>query len=336
MAGRFGGGQGPRPQFSPELHQLAGMVEAANANARRALQAVGQADPERRQILEEHKLIRQQLTDLSNVLASTGYGAGSGNPDIQRIENIPGTRRPYDYLVAIQINANDTSLRTGTITISQEGPFVAVARYATFLSRYTFRVTDAEGNFNDFLGRSNGRFRPIHSASDIMDAFLPADVSRAIAFPGTGAPSYSSPALHAPYRTMEFDARIELLEQGSSLPRSNISVPSPFWTTFINSPFQLGALDFFARNNVIELRVTPQHINNPNFGNLFGFGGGGVFPFSDAQFDHHEGISDPEDLAIQPGQADPVSRVPTGVLFIGLHGYRIYQPPGAVVNPSSV
>ncbi|HET6494209.1 MAG TPA: hypothetical protein VFH61_02455, partial [Thermoleophilia bacterium] len=278
------------------------------------------------------------MTDLGNVLAALKQsgGGGNGSPDIQRIENVPGRRVAFDELVAIKIDANDTSVRTGTITISQEGPFVAVARYASFLSQYSFEVKQQDGSIANFLGRTNGRWRPVHSASDMMDAFLPADTQRLVAFPGTGAPSYSSPALHAPARSMEFDARITMLNQGSAFPRSNIPVPSSFYSTYINSPFQLAALDFFARADVIEFRVQPQHVNNPNSGNLFGFGAGGVMPFSDAQFDHHEGIADPENLLIQPGDPDPVTRLPEGILLIGLHGYRIIQPPGAVVNLGSV
>ena len=167
---------------------------------------------------------------------------------------------------------------------------------------------------------------------DTMDGHLPADVVRLIAFPGTGAPSYASPSNHSPYRSMEFDGRIEERALSNSFPRSNISVPSCFWTTQINSPFELGALDFYGRSDVIEFRVTPTHINNPNFGNLSGYGAGGVFPFLDSQYDHHEGINDQENPIVVAGDPDPVQRLPQGIIIIGLHGYRIIQPPGAVVN----
>ena len=170
----------------------------------------------------------------------------------------------------------------------------------------------------------------------MMDAFLPHDVKRIVAMPGTGAPSYSSPALHAPARSMQFDAAITLKNQGSGYPRSNIPVPSSFYSKFLNSPFELGALDFFARSDVIEFQVQPMHVNNPNYGNLSEFGAGGVFPFASAQFDHHEGINDTENLELVEGAADPVTRVPEGILIIGLHGYRIIQPPGAVVSLAAV
>jgi len=98
----------------------------------------------------------------------------------------------------------------------------------------------------------------------------------------------------------------------------------------------LGTLDFYARANVIEFRVEPQHVNNPSAGNIQGIGAGGVFPFSDAQFDNHEGINDPENLAVIDGDPDPVTRLPAGTLIIGMHGERIIQPPGAVVNTGSI
>lgn len=290
---------------------------------------------------DRYQEIMQHLTDLSTVLKQLNFDrigdplAASGPPykGILRIEDIPGRRVPFDYLVEIPIDANDPSEQQGSITISQTGPFVAVARYVTFLSEYQAQFTDPEtATVATFLGRSNGRFRPTHSAWDLFDAALPADTSRVIAFPGTGAPSYSSPASHAPYRTMEFDGRILIRQQGSGYPRSNIPVPSTFWSTQINSPFNLGALDFFARSEIVEFNVTPTHVNNPNAGNIQGIGAGGVFPFLDAQFDHHEGIDDTLNPAVAPGDPDPVQRLPAGRIIIGFHGYRIIQPPGVVTD----
>ena len=346
---RRGMGQGPPgpppgSDFATELahvRQLADWAAGTARNAQEAAQAAsGHVSGAVSQIQGEHQLVMQNLTNLNNVLEATKQnriGGSNGNPDIQRVEQIPGRRIPFDLLTEISIAANDTSVRTGTNTISQEGPFVAVARYCAFLSQYTFQFTNpANGDIANFLGRTNGRWRPTHSMADFNDAILPSDVERIVPFPGTGDASYSSPASHAPARSMEQDFRITLLNQGSSFPRSNIPVPSPFWTTFVNSPFQLGALDFFARSEVIEYRVQPQHVSNPRAGNIIGITAGGIFPFSDAQFDHHEGINDPVDAAVNPGDPDPVTRLPNGTLVIGLHGYRIIQPPGAVVNTSSV
>jgi hypothetical protein len=126
---------------------------------------------------------------------------------------------------------------------------------------------------------------------------------------------------------MEFDALIEMLNQGAAYPRGNIPVPSAFWTADINTAFQLGALDFFERGEVIQFKVTPTHANNPAAGNLSGYGAGGVYPFLDSQYDVPEGINDQQSPNIT---TDPVQRLPDGILTIGLHGFRIVQPPGPV------
>lgn len=327
-------------QFHAELSQLRQDYNGLARATRRALSDAEGNQQALDAIRAEHRRIQQQMTDLGQALQALRterIGGGSGNPDIQRIENIPGRRVPFDFLVEIPINANDPAIQQGTITVSQEGPFVATSRYATFLSRFEFERIDPETQERaTFDGRSNGRFRPIHSSWDMEDGRLPAEVQRILAMPGTGAPSYASPSNHSPYRTMEGDFRIEVKNQGSGYPRSNITVPSTFWTTQVNSPFALGALDFFARAEVIEFEVSPQHLNNPAAGNLSGYGAGGVFPFVDAQFDHHEGIDDREDGAVGEGDPDPITRLPNGILIIGFHGFRIIQPPGAVAQLGTV
>ena len=104
-------------------------------------------------------LLAQQAQSLQNLANAVGKVQvyGGENPSIQRIENIPGRRVPFDYLVDIPIGPNVTSVQQGTITVSQEGPFVAVARYATFLSQYQFERQDDTGARTTFSGRSFGR-----------------------------------------------------------------------------------------------------------------------------------------------------------------------------------
>lgn len=328
-------------EFATEIEGIQRTADWAAQEARRTsdqMRAMGNGQDAER-IIAEYRDTNRRLGDLANVLGSlkmSRIGGENGSPDLQRIENIPGERVPFDMLVEIPIDASDTSTRQGTISISMEGPFVAVARYCTFLSQYQFQRRDPEtSELSTFVGRSYGRFRRIHSASDYNDSILTPDTIRVVAFPGTGDPSYASPSNHAPYSSMEMDFRILMRKQDSQFPRSNIPVPSPFWTQDVNSAFQLGALDFFARASVIEFNVTPMHLPNPTAGNLQQYGAGGIYPFLASQFDQHEGISDPE-LAIGPSDPDPITRLPTGILIIGLHGYRILQPPGAVVNLSSV
>lgn len=269
---------------------------------------------------------QQSIAQLAQAVGKVQVYGGE-NPDIQRIENIPGRRVPFDYLVDIPIGPNITSVQPGTITISQEGPFVAVARFATFLSQYQFERTDVNGARTVFSGRSFGRYRPIHSAWDLNDGQAVTEVTQAVAFPGTGAPHVASPSNASPFRSMEGDYRIKFENAGSSYPRSNIEVPSPFWTKAINEPFDLGALDFFERGEVLTFKVLPTHANNAAFGNAFGFGTPNVlFPFAESQWDAIEGINDPNTAELQ---TDPIVRAPQGVLTIGFHGYRIIQPAGA-------
>jgi len=268
-----------------------------------------------------YETMRGLQATLSKVRVSGGDG-----PDIQRIENIPGQRIPFDALVDIPIGPNITSVQTGTITIPQNGPFVAVARYATFLSQYSFQQT-VNGLSTTFNGRSFGRYRPIHSAWDLNDGQFISEVSQSVAFPGTGAAHIASPSNAATFRSMEGDFRIQFKDAGSAYNRSNIEVPSTFWTKNINSPFNLGALDFFERGSVLNFSVLPLHANNPDYGNVFGYGAPNpLYPFRESQWDTVEGILDPNLAGVT---ADPVVRAPSGTLTIGFHGYIISQPPGA-------
>ena len=330
------------PNLRAELEQIRQQANWAAGAARQAYDAARAAgnQPAMEQIVAEHRRMSGELQGLANLVAGLKMeriGGTNGDPNVQRIENIPGTRVPFDMLVEIPIDAGSTDARQGTITVSMEGPFVAEARMCTFLSQFSFQRTDPESaQVTTFLGRSNGRFRPIHSAADHNDSLLMSETQRVVAFPGTGAASYASPSNHAPYRTMEGDFRVMVRKQDDGFPRSNISVPSTFWTTYINSPFELAALDFFPRASIIEFTVTPQHINNPSAGNMQTYGAGGVFPFLGAQFDHHEGIMDPLDATLVAGDPDPITRLPKGVLIIGFRGYRIFQAAGAVVNLASV
>ena len=273
--------------------------------------------------------LAQNAEELKSAMGRLQMQRGAEPPDIQRIENIPGRRIPFDLLVDIPINAQTTSVQQGTITISQEGPFVAVARYATFLSAFSYQVRNpANGNIATFNGRSFGRYRPIHSAWDLNDGQPYTQLVMAAPPPGSGAPHVVSPGNASPFRTMEPDFRIKFENAGSSFPRSNIEVPSAFWTKSINEPFPLGALDFFERGEVMTIKVLPLHPNNPAFGNLSGYGAPNpAYPFLDSGWDAIEGINDENNPLA--GDLDPVTRVQNGILTIGFHGYRIVQPAGA-------
>lgn len=309
-----------------QIQQAAGLAVQQSREAIKATQGLG---AEHQQIRRE---LAQQAGQLKSLVDRLEVHSLGGDPSIQRIENVPGRRVPFDLIVDIPIPANSTSIVQGSISISQEGPFVAVSRMATCLSAYQFQYTDPEGAATaTFQGRSFGRFRPIHSAWDLNDGqpYTQVVLTAAPAFPGNGAPHTVSPPNASPWRTMEGDYRIRFENAGSSFPRSNIEVPSTWWTKSINEPWELGALDFFERGEVLTFKVQPLHPNNPAYGNLSGYNpANSNFPFLDSQWDGIEGINDQVQV-LNTQNDDPIVRVPNIILTIGFHGYRIIQQPGA-------
>jgi hypothetical protein len=310
------------------LEQIAASANYAAGAAREALALAQKNAAADAAMLRQMAELVSNSTKLAQTVAQMSAQRTGGNPSLQYVENIPGRRVPFDQLVSIPIGADLTSETQGSITINQDGPFVAVSRMAIFLSQFSFQFTDPEtGTPTIFNGRSYGRWRPVHSAWDLYDGVPRSEVMQAVAAPGAGAPHIISPSNASSWRSMQPDFSIELRNDGTAYPRSNLYVPSPFWTKQINSPFNLGALDVFERGEVITFRVQPQHPNNPAFGDIQAFTGPGtVWPFLQSQFDAVEGIND---AIIADVETDPVTRLPSGFLIIGLHGYKIIQPPGA-------
>lgn len=323
------------------IAQMRGQIGAAhaklNAQEQYLRQMAGESALQRQQVT----LLNQKLGEFSSLLANArmgGSASGGGAPmapanigqvgwqeQVLYINEIPGRRIPWDLVVSIPIGANVSSTQPGTMPISQDGPFIAVARMATFQSTHTFSMVSG-GNTVTLNGRSHGRYRPIHSTFDFMDsqAFMPVVGA---AFPGGGNAIYASPTNHSGFRTMEFDGTIMLQDSGSAWFRGNQAVPTAFWTDGLNSAFQLGALDFFERGSTIQALVTPNHVNNPQGGNVNGFMAGAIYPDISSQYDVHEGILDPY---VVGGTVDPCTRIPDGILTIVLHGFKILQPPGPV------
>jgi hypothetical protein len=313
-----------------DLQALYNSAGEALRRSRSAEQAVAGMGQELTGMRGEMARMTQNAQQLMEALQRVEVTRSKGDPGIQRVEQIPGRRIPFDFLVDITIGDGITSTVQGSQPISQEGPFVAVCRYAALVSTFEFQFRDpaTPAVVATFQGRSFGRYRPIHSAWDLNDGQPVSEVTQAVAFPGTGAPHVGSPSSCSPFRSMEGDFRILFENAGSSFPRSNIEVPSAFWTKAINEPFDLGALDVFERGEVLTWRVLPLHANNPPFGNLSGFGlPNAAFPFVEAGWDCVEGINDTND--IDAGTTDPVTRLANAVLTIGYHGYRIVQPAGA-------
>jgi hypothetical protein len=287
-----------------------------------------------------------RLQDLQGAMDRvTSIRQGMSAPGVVRIEDLPGRRVPFVLLAEVPVTAGSVTTQQTSITISQDGPFVAVRRMATFLSALEYQVTATVNESTittRYSGRSFGRFRPIHSAWDIMDAsaiantetFQPVSLEKKGVFPNG---VFGVPSSRSPFRTMEFDGRISVINAGSSYPRQNIPVPSSMWTPQINAPQDLGALDFFERGETITFSVTPTHENNPNFGNATGDQFNWLlqpsgYPFVAGQYDCQEGIVTPspwvegEPPPYQTLTEDSVVRSPDGVLILGYEGYRIIQP----------
>jgi len=316
-------------QLAQQVNYAAGTARNAQDSANQAL-AVAQGhskafDQVNARLEDIQKNFTVGRSGSPNALAASG-----GPPNIQYVENIPGRRVPFDMLVRIPIGAGINSQQQGSILVSQEGPFVAESRMAIFLSQYQLQridpVTQAKATF---FGRSYGRQRPIHSTWDLMDGMPRQQVAQSgMSFPGTGAPHILSPSNGSPFRSMEADYTIKFLNAGSSFPRSNIEVPSAFWTPQVNSPFPLAALDVFERGETLTFEVQPLHINNPDYGNIQSFASGNSnFPFVASGWDYIEGIND--QVSTDAGATDPITRLPNGILYIGFHGYRIVQPAGS-------
>ena len=297
---------------------------------------------QRKAVDERLSAADQKLSDLATI-AKTLKGSVNSifwNRKNIRIEDIPGRRVPFVLIMDIPIQSDTMSVREQSVTIPQEGPFVAVRRMATFQSGYQFEVTDPQtGATARFSGRSFGRYRPIHSAWDLNDAMSDGIVTTSNPMAVGATPSVTSiVSSKSGYRSMEFDGRITFVNGGSSYPRQNIPVPSSMWTPQINAPQDLGALDFFERGEILTVQVQPNHVNNPPFGNVQGVSGAGgaAYPFLGGQYDPHEGIGTLNGFTVTTGPVvtpltqDPIVRMPDGLLTIGWEGYRIIQPVGPV------
>jgi hypothetical protein len=277
----------------------------------------------------------QKLADLAKFGQALRMSRTGGG--IVRVEDIPGRRVPYVLVIDIPIGPDEVSVQEDSVTISQEGPFVAVRKMATFMSALEYQVTFPDESKARFTGRSFGRYRPIHSAWDINDAQTEAIFTTPNPPTGTDfSGAFGLTSTKSSFRTMEFDGRIEVINAGSSYPRQNISVPSSLWTPQINAPQDLGCLDFFERGEVITARVTPNHANNAPFGNADGLSIVGVegWPFVEGQFDPQEGIVTPSPVSdLDPFTAittDRITRLPNGLFTIAWEGYRIIQPVGPI------
>jgi len=303
-----------------DLRQL---VATANYAAREARSLAAKNDA----LTSELTSIRKGFDEMQGLLSRLQAQSRYGDPGIQRVENIPGRRIPFDMLVDIAIPSGSTAVRQGSITINQEGPFVAVARSFHLVSAYEAVRTDPDTQaVTRFQGRSYGRYRPIHSAWDLNDGHPVFATWMAEAFPGTGNGHTINPSNTSSFRSMQGDFRVKFTEAGSSFPRSNLEVPSPMWTKAINEPWDLGALDVFERGEVLKFELLPLHTSNPPAGNVAQFATANAnYPFIGSQYDAVEGVLDP---VIDDVETDPVERQANAVATIGFHGFLIQSSPG--------
>lgn len=305
--------------------EIQNMAAGANASARKALQ-VGQVT--QTQLAEAIREIGR-LNSLIESINVKKANEQAGLPDMLAIDAIPGRRIPYDLTVQIAIPDNQRSPVQGTYTLSMDGPFVAVARYATFISTYSFEVASESTNNPRYVGRSWGRQRPVSSVLDLMDAVSGWVDGTTETLAGdcddvTPAPALiSRPVSRSPFRTMQMDAYITL--KNSVYPRQNQQVPTSLWAPGFNQMVQLPVLDYFEKGDTFEFEVEPLHINNPNAGNIQSLLGS--MPYLNGQYDGHEGIMYPS-WTCEDGVEDVIQRRPQGVFVVGLMGYKILQPPG--------
>ena len=269
----------------------------------------------------------RKALELASALAAEmkALKASPQRTGMRYIEDIPGTRVPYDLLVSIPIASGEAGPFTQTAVVSADGPFVAVERVLTFVSQLSFQVLSEGGDRPIFNGRSFGRYRPTHSACDFFDANGGYTQPIGQADPGDGLFSLVSSNQHSPFRTMEWDGTIEVVAAGSGLRRQNTPVPSSIWCPGIGGVSQLPALDYFAPTSSIEFTARSNHINNPNAGNIQSLVG--ALPYLDSQYDGHEGIAYGAAVP-DAATADTVTRLPNGILIVGYRGFRIIQTQG--------
>ncbi len=220
----------------------------------------------------------------------------------QSLDQIVGRQIVYDMLCTIPVNDGQPGPVRNTMYVTPEGPFCAVARYMMFLSTHSVQYTSSSGT-STFYSRSNGRFRPVSSSSDIMDAvrafeqpnqYQPAylgavnledaaipvanplgvnpnstDVTNMLPnWPGNGRPIYASPMSMAAQRTMSFDGLVSIETRASATRRQEQPVPSTFWTSRDGGMVNLPTIDVFEPGEIIDVVVEPTHPNNPAFGNV--------------------------------------------------------------------
>jgi hypothetical protein len=313
-------------QFDPRIKQaFENIHNTAAGAARMARQAIDS--------INELKTQQQQMMQMVGTLGSANASVSRGRPDILRVEEIPGTRVPFDIVVQFGVQANQSGVLTVPYQLSMDGPFIAVSRYAVFMSAYTFQV-QTEQEIARLVGRSFGRFRPVSSHLDLMDGqagtplpFAPAALNYDCDALDPPVGGIVLPDNRSPFRTMQWDGFISVKNQ--IYPRQNAMVPSAVWAPGFEQRMDLSVLDYYEKGDLIEFQIEPSHVNNPAAGNVQNLLGS--MPQLRSQFDAAEGVLYPE-AQCGVGEADVVTRKPDGFLYVGLHGFKILQPGGVAIR----
>ncbi len=265
------------------------------------------------------------LSGIEAVLKSTsmgrsgGFGSSEGQPERRNgpmvrlpnqsgfvpLDQVAGRAVPFDLFCTIPVINGQMGALTQSMYVLPAGPFVAVERMCIFQSAHTVSVTNEEGAKSEFYSRSYGRFRPVSSSSDVMDAqrafeqpnmFQPAylgavwngtevvpvgnpigvnpsssaaSLQRMVPnWPGNGLPIIASALSMSAFRTMSFDGLVEVDTKGSQIQRQSQPIPTTFWTHRDGGGVKLATLDVFEPSETITFNLTPQHVNNPPAGNV--------------------------------------------------------------------
>lgn len=216
--GSAGGGArppGPPPgnEYGYLIRKLTEMNQAIMGQSN-ALMSQNQA------LLGEHTDLKNKLTKLEQEFALE-----KGTVQARYIEDIPGKRVPYLYGVNVEFATAATApaRTTGTITVSQDGPFVAVDIWCTW------RVT--------LTGDANiGRFFPVSSGD-----------------PHSGVVLVVAGAANDTFRDDMVDFLIDFTDAGADRQLQNIPIPGHL---FQDRPLRLNVPWFLERNSAVTVGVT--------------------------------------------------------------------------------
>ena len=277
-----------------------------------------------RKTQEDMAKIRDMLTVAAQTavkqqMATNMPGTRAG---LKNVDAIPGRRVAFDMIVSIPVAADSAGPYEQSMYVTPDGYFVATHRYAAFLSAYVFQVTGEGNETATFNGRSNGRYRPIHSACDLLDAQGGWNDPVGAADPGDGTVQVEHQTNRSGFRTMQFDGTVEVVVRDSDYRRQNNAVPTALWAPGFTGIQELPVPDVFKPGTTVDFSINANHTNNPAAGNIQNVVG--ALPYLDGQFDGHEGIA--YTAAVQAETADAITRRPDGVFICGYFGYRILAP----------